>query len=222
MKKNTLLLTSLLAIGTILTSTAQSANSLKIENGLEVNSGSAANGSGLKFTQLNSASTPAIATPTKVLTLDANGNVVLGGVPATSVSAQVWTIDGSNAAQTTATAVVIGTGVTVPSGNPYGLYVGRGILAEKVRVAVNGTSFWADYVFDTKYKLASLKSVEKYIKENNHLPNVPSAQEVAEKGIDFAEMQATLLRKVEELTLYSIQQQKEIEKLKKEMKKLKK
>jgi hypothetical protein len=220
MKKNTLLLTTLLAFGTVLTSNAQSANSLKIENGLEVNSGSTANGSGLKFTQLNSASTPTVATPTKLLTLDANGNVVLGGVPATP--AQVWTIDGTNSAQTTASAVVIGTGVAVPTGNPYGLYVGKGILAEKVRVAVNGTSFWADYVFDTKYKLASLKSVEKYIKENNHLPNVPSAQEVAEKGIDFAEMQATLLRKIEELTLYTIQQQKEIEKLKKEMKKLKK
>lgn len=93
----------------------------------------------------------------------------------------------------------------------YNLYVQKGILTEKVRVAVNGSVNWADYVFAPGYRLAPLSEVECYVNTNHHLPGVPSACEVEEQGIDIAEMDATLLKKVEELTLYVIEQNKKIE-----------
>lgn len=81
---------------------------------------------------------------------------------------------------------------------------------------------WSDRVFEKNYSLMPLKEVEKFIAKNNHLPNVPSAAEVVEKGIAIDEMVSKLLEKVEELTLYTIKQQKEIDALKKELKQLKK
>ncbi|MCP9761599.1 hypothetical protein [Lacihabitans soyangensis] len=74
---------------------------------------------------------------------------------------------------------------------------------------------WSDKVFDKTYKLMPLQEVSKFINENKHLPNVPSAQEVVKNGVSIDEMVSKLLEKVEELTLYTIQQQKEIEELKK-------
>ncbi len=88
------------------------------------------------------------------------------------------------------------------------------ILAKEVRVAVSTSTHWADYVFDTKYKLMPLNDVESYIKINKHLPDVPSAEEVVKEGIDVNEISATLLKKIEELTLYTIELRKEIELLK--------
>ncbi len=114
----------------------------------------------------------------------------------------------------------------VTIGNPsnmngnYRLYVETGIITEKLKVAT--VSNWADYVFDKKYNLLSLKEVEKYIKTNKHLPNVPSAEEVAKEGIDMAKMDAKLLEKIEELTLYVIQLNKKIEQLEKANKDVKK
>jgi hypothetical protein len=77
---------------------------------------------------------------------------------------------------------------------------------------------WADFVFDKDYKLMSLDDLEKYYKNNHHLPNVPTTKEVEKNGLDIASTEALLLRKVEELTLYIVQQQKEIEALKAEVK----
>lgn len=74
-----------------------------------------------------------------------------------------------------------------------------------------------DYVFEKEYKLADLTTVEKFIKENKHLPEVPSADEITEKGLDMTEMNYTLLKKVEELTLYIIEQNKKIEALEKKV-----
>lgn len=70
------------------------------------------------------------------------------------------------------------------------------------------------FIFDNIYKLLSLNDLEKYYTINKHLPNVPSESEVKQNGINTAEMHAVLLQKIEELTLYIVQQQKEIEKLK--------
>ncbi|TND03421.1 MAG: hypothetical protein FD123_3938 [Bacteroidetes bacterium] len=111
--------------------------------------------------------------------------------------------------------------VTNLPGN-YNLYVQNGILAEKVRVAVSTSIYWADYVFADDYKLRSLSEVEKFIDANNHLPEVPSACEVEEGGIDVAEMDATLLKKIEELTLYMIDQNKKLEAQQQEIEALKK
>ncbi|MBN1462593.1 MAG: hypothetical protein JXQ69_01395 [Paludibacteraceae bacterium] len=92
------------------------------------------------------------------------------------------------------------------------------IHAKEVKVDLNG---WADFVFEKNYNLPSLAEVNQFIEDNGHLPNIPSAQEVKENGVNLAEMQAKLLQKVEELTLYSIQQQKEIQSLKSELESLK-
>ncbi len=95
----------------------------------------------------------------------------------------------------------------------YRLIVQDGIITEKIKIALKESSFWADYVFDENYKLRPLHEVEHFVKENKHLPNVPSAAEVLENGIDIATMNARLLEKVEELTLYIIEQEKRILKL---------
>jgi hypothetical protein len=75
-----------------------------------------------------------------------------------------------------------------------------------------------DYVFEPDYKLASLSEVESYTQANKHLPDVPSASELEQGGIDMAKMNLVLLRKVEELTLHAIEQQKRIEALEERLK----
>jgi len=112
---------------------------------------------------------------------------------------------------------------SMPTG--YNLYVSKGILTERLKVAVdpsNGGTDWSDFVFAKNYKLMPLSKVETYVKENKHLPEIPSATEVNKDGIDVGQMDAKLLQKIEELTLYAIQQQKEIESLKGEIKEMKK
>lgn len=111
----------------------------------------------------------------------------------------------------------IGNGVSLPSG--YKLYVQDGILTEKVKVALSSDpTNWSDFVFDENYDLKPLSEVEKFIKKNKHLPEIPSTEEIHKEGLDLAQMDAKLLQKVEELTLYVIQQQKEIQQLKSKIK----
>ena len=71
----------------------------------------------------------------------------------------------------------------------------------------------ADYVFEPDYELRSLESLEQFITENKHLPNIPSANEMQENGVNLAAMSGQLLAKIEELTLYTLQQQREMSKL---------
>lgn len=68
-----------------------------------------------------------------------------------------------------------------------------------------------DYVFESDYKLAPLSEVEAYTKEHKHLPDVPAAAEIEANGVDLAQMNMILLRKIEELTLHTIQQQKRLD-----------
>lgn len=93
----------------------------------------------------------------------------------------------------------------------YKLLVDGAVYAEKVKVQLSEE--WADYVFDEDYELRSLEEVETYTKEHHHLPGVPSAAEVAEEGIDLGAMNAKLLEKIEELTLYIIEQEKRLQAL---------
>jgi hypothetical protein len=74
--------------------------------------------------------------------------------------------------------------------------------------------WWSDFVFEDDYKLMSLTDVEKFINENKHLPNVPSEATLKETGLDVGEMQAIQIQKIEELTLYTITQEKKIKELK--------
>ncbi len=108
----------------------------------------------------------------------------------------------------------VGIGEVTEMPGEYLLYVERGILTEKVRVKLQGE--WADYVFDEDYDLMPLSEVESFIKENKHLPDVPSAKEVKKEGMDVAEMNALLLKKVEELTLHIIELEKKVNQLQKE------
>lgn len=85
------------------------------------------------------------------------------------------------------------------------------LLARQIKI---NTDTWPDYVFEQKYNLLPLSKVEEIIKTSGHLPNVPSAETVIKNGIDLGEMNKILMEKVEELTLYLIAQQKEIEALK--------
>jgi hypothetical protein len=97
----------------------------------------------------------------------------------------------------------------------YSLFVGKGVLSEDYGISPKST--WSDYVFGKEYNLRSLQDLSAYIKVNRHLPNVPSAETVAEKGYSQHEMNKVLLEKVEELTLYVIQQQETINELKQKL-----
>jgi hypothetical protein len=100
----------------------------------------------------------------------------------------------------------VGIGTTTPD---YKLDVYGTIRALEVKVATG----WSDFVFDDGYSLPSLSQVESYVKENKHLPEIPSAKEIQDNGLSMAEMMAKQMQKIEELTLYVIEQNKKIEKL---------
>ncbi len=106
---------------------------------------------------------------------------------------------------------------TVPGG--YKLAVEGFIRAREIRVDQES---WPDYVFKEGYDLPTLAEIQKHIKEKGHLPNIPSATEVEANGVQLGEMNRLLLEKIEELTLYILQQQSEINSLKKEIIKIKK
>ena len=82
------------------------------------------------------------------------------------------------------------------------LAVSGGIKAKEIEVSLDG---WPDFVFDSDYDLLPLVQVEAFIRKRGHLPDVPSQSELDSRGVNLGEMQATLMRKVEELTLYVIE-----------------
>lgn len=86
------------------------------------------------------------------------------------------------------------------------------IRAKEIKVE---TANWPDYVFEESYQLPDLKETEHFIKTNKHLPGIPSAKEIEECGVSLGEMNAKLLKKVEELTLYLIDLKEENDNLKK-------
>lgn len=96
------------------------------------------------------------------------------------------------------------TNLSCPDCNDYRLFVKNGIRTEKIKVDIASANGWADYVFKKNYKLATLEEVEKHINDKGHLANIPSAEEVVKNGLNLGEMDAKLLEKIEELTLYSI------------------
>lgn len=83
------------------------------------------------------------------------------------------------------------------------------IHTQEVKVDLNG-AVAPDYVFKEDYPLPSLEATEAYIQANNHLPEIPSAAEMEENGIELKQMNLLLLKKIEELTLHTIQQEKTI------------
>ena len=104
----------------------------------------------------------------------------------------------------------IGTTNFADGTDTYRLSVKGAVRAERVKVYTT----WADFVFEDDYKLATLEEVENHIKKFGHLKDIPSAKEVEKNGIELGEMNKKLLQKVEELTLYIIEMNKEIQELK--------
>ncbi|WP_421939101.1 hypothetical protein [Pedobacter sp.] len=102
----------------------------------------------------------------------------------------------------------VGIGTTSPDEK---LAVNGKIHAREVRVDAKD---WPDYVFKPEYKLPSLNEVEKQIKQNGHLSGIPSANEIESKGLELGELVKQQQKKIEELTLYLIQKEKEINRLK--------
>ncbi len=159
--------------------------------------------------------------------LQNNGNILLGHMGDTNylTSREVGQILGIRGSQDiifgTYTNNWINRMIISNSGN-----VGIGTINPANKLDVNGTihsqevkvdmTGWSDFVFKKEYNLPTLEQVEKHIAEKGHLENIPSEDEVLKNGINLGEMNANLLQKIEELTLYVIKLNKEIELLKKD------
>lgn len=134
----------------------------------------------------------------RVMRFDCSSNTTTGGWEFynSSLNRTVMFIKQSNG--------YVGIGTTDPKAK---LSVNGDVYARRVRVTPDG---WADFVFESSYQLPSLQEVAAYIAVNKHLPEIPSAKEVSEQGIDLGKNQSKLLQKVEEMTLYLIEQHKKI------------
>ncbi len=82
------------------------------------------------------------------------------------------------------------------------LTVNGNICAKEVRVSLEGSPCWPDYVFEKTYPLMKLQDLSQFVKTNGHLPGVPAATEVEQNGVDLGDMNMLLLKKIEEMTLY--------------------
>jgi hypothetical protein len=155
----------------------------------------------------NSSSTLAIrslGSGTMHLTTDGSGRkLVLGGG---NFEQTLFVNSGGN----------VGIGTSSPDAK---LAVSGQVHAQEVKVSV--TVPGPDYVFEKDYKLTSLEEIKNYIDQNKHLPEVPSAKEMEKNGVQLGEMNMLLLKKIEELTLYVIEQKNEISELRKENKEIK-
>ena len=107
----------------------------------------------------------------------------------------------------------VGIGTVTPTEK---LSVDGTVLAKRVRVSLDGSD-WPDFVFTPSHQLRSLEELEGLITENNHLPEVLSAKTIGKEGLDLGKMDATLLQKIEELTLYLIEMNKNQQRLIKEV-----
>ncbi|MEP1094913.1 MAG: hypothetical protein ABJG78_07360 [Cyclobacteriaceae bacterium] len=111
----------------------------------------------------------------------------------------------------------VGIGTSDFTGN-HKLRVEGSVGAREIKVEASG---WSDFVFEKGYDLRTLQEVEQHIKEKGHLPEIPSEAQVLENGINLGEMDAKLLQKIEELTVYMIDMNKQVQQLKIENQELK-
>ena len=123
-----------------------------------------------------------------------------------SLTGNIMTLSASGFSYTNGN-VAIG---TMPN-NDYKLAVKGVIRSEEVVVEL--MTSWPDYVFDSDYSLPKLKEVKAFVNENGHLPGLPNASQVSEEGLGLGDINAKLLEKIEELTLYIIEQEERIQKL---------
>ncbi|WP_411032086.1 hypothetical protein [Spongiimicrobium sp. 3-5] len=128
---------------------------------------------------------------------------LLAGTPDPIEGSGMWTPSGLDIKFTTGNV-----GIGTAAQNAYRLAVDGKIHTKEVKVDLTG---WADYVFKTDYDLPTLREVEAHIEEKGHLINIPSAGEVEANGIQLGEMNRLLLEKIEELTLYILEQERRIQ-----------
>ena len=163
------------------------------------------------------------------LTIDSVGRIGIGGAPNVAYRFNVngktrlgndTRIEGSVVSTGSLSMDGNGTfggGLTVAGntslGNGFSCSYDGHVRAKEVRVTLTG---WSDFVFDDDYRLPTLGELEEYVRQNRHLPNIPSESEAISDGVDLGEMNARLLQKIEELTLYVIDLQKQIDQLKTE------
>jgi hypothetical protein len=129
-------------------------------------------------------------TKTRIVVSDANGNLYYRDASTLAVNG-ILNADLANGSAILPSLAVNGT-----------------ISAQRLKLSQAG---WPDYVFARNYHLPALEYLEQYIQQNGHLPGIPSAAEVEKKGVDVGDNQAALLKKIEELTLYAIGQNKKLE-----------
>jgi len=156
-----------------------------------------------------------IASPSRTLTV-ARDFGIHTSIPiivftSTASSNKVWDITSGNDLIINETAIAnrltikAGGNIGIGTLNPQAkLAVNGNILANEIKIKTDITV--PDYVFDEDYPLSPLKEIETYIKKNRHLPETPSAVDIKRDGLNVAEMNLLLLKKVEELTLYIIKQ----------------
>lgn len=148
-----------------------------------------------------------------LMTLDSNGNLNLGATGST------YKLDVNGTFRATSSAYFndkVGIGTT--SLDTFKLSVNGSVKAKAFLAIASG---WADFVFADDYKLMPLHQLEKHVKANKHLPGIPTENEVIKNGVNVADVQVKLLQKVEELTLYLIEQNKKIEAQQKDIEQLK-
>ncbi|MBP7558644.1 MAG: hypothetical protein KA821_20385, partial [Chitinophagaceae bacterium] len=161
------------------------------------------------------------STRIRVLVADNNGNIAYRNVSTIgggsgSISGSVNYLAKYSSGTTIGNSLLFDNGTGVGIGTisindtAYRLFVEKGVRTRKVKVDV---SSWADYVFEKNYQLPSLKEVARFIDENKRLPEMPDAATATKEGVDLADNQVLLLKKIEELTLYVIELDKRTDKL---------
>ncbi|HVW07712.1 MAG TPA: hypothetical protein VHC90_03980 [Bryobacteraceae bacterium] len=146
-------------------------------------------------------------TPTINQTGGANGNTFGLYINPTVTSAANWTsLEVTNGSSVFLGNVGVGTAAPCTANAPTGCVMSVNGAIQAKEVVVN--TGWSDYVFDPKYSLTPLSEIASFIEKNHHLPDIPSAAEVADKGVSVGEIQSKLLAKIEELTLHMIEEEK--------------
>ncbi len=169
--------------------------------------------------------------PSPAITLPSNSNLNIYNSDGTLTASRTVTMTDQNLWFKTGTdfngstgRIYIGATPSYPTsvpGNNYRLYVEGGILTEKIKVAVRTTSNWADYVFADNYALMPIKELASFVKTKKHLPGINAVDELVKEGLDLGAMQARQMAKIEELTLYIIDQHNRMEKQNEEIETLK-
>ena len=159
--------------------------------------------------------------------VDDDSNLEIAGIQAKLLNGATGLIAGSLSFYTKANATKIEAVTINPQGD-----MGIGTATPKEKLSVNGkiraheikveATNWPDYIFEEGYEVGKLSALENYIKENKHLPEMPSAKEVEANGVALGEMNKKLLKNIEELTLHLIEINKRLEKLEIENQKLRK